>query len=246
MHELLIVIANRMEIFREGLSRGLIDANPSIRVSQVSTCHKAIEACKSNKVDILIINAAERSPSSLHTLREVIKFSASTKVLLQFEDGAWEDGVRALSQGASGVIPLSATIGEYVTAVEALTKDHAFMPKLMVRKLVEMRPMASGTNNAYGLTSREIDVAILTAHLRSTNAVSKALGISKRTVETHRSAIYRKTSISKLSEFELLVQELDPGITELKWAQSFERSSKLRPKPLERHEDCKVPLIRPI
>ena len=207
MSEIRIVVADNFEILRQGLSRGLIETDPRFSVSQAGSGEELLAKCCAEPVDVVVMTLALK-PSGLQTLRQIKRLSPNTKVLVHFDESARLNGLCALVEGAAGVLPTSATLSEYANAVSAVAAGYGLLPQEMIGELAEMRNK-SGT--AYGLTPREVDVAILSARLRSADAVSAALGISRRTVETHRSSIYRKTGLNGVSDFKALAEQLVPA-----------------------------------
>jgi DNA-binding NarL/FixJ family response regulator len=70
------------------------------------------------------------------------------------------------------------------------------------------RPPARGSGRTRGrLTGREQRVAKLVAERRSSKAIARELGISARTVDAHRTNIYRKLGINSSAELTDLVRE---------------------------------------
>jgi DNA-binding NarL/FixJ family response regulator len=100
----------------------------------------------------------------------------------------------ALRAGAHGYLLKTSTVDELVKGIRDVAGGGApLTPKLAEGVLRSMRkPGRAGSGTIEALTAREIQVLRLFATGLPTRDVARSLGISPKTVETHRVRIYEK------------------------------------------------------
>jgi DNA-binding NarL/FixJ family response regulator len=191
----------------------LIDDHPVVR--------QGIAAAIAEQADLTLVGEAETATDALARVAEAKPDVVTVDLQLPDRDGpdliialrsavpdarllvvsAYDDEYRvteALRAGAHGYILKSATVHEILAATREVAKGGTpLSPKLADGVLRAMRRTgrsARGTGLAV-LTAREIQVLRLFASGRSTREVAASLGISPKTVETHRIRIYDKLGV---------------------------------------------------
>lgn len=206
-----IVIADQIEIMRVGLAWRLEKKYPNARIYLAKDGPEVLEYLRTYPVNLLILDLSLKAPSSFELIRTVRQCWRSICILTQFADEAGRDGLRALRLGVNGAIARSAPGCAFETAAQTILCGHTFCPTNMIAEMIEMHPNQAKADNFYGLTKREIEVVRATAKLQSTRAVGEFLGISTRTVESHRHSIYRKTGCENLDDLVALANQFDPA-----------------------------------
>jgi two-component system, NarL family, response regulator NreC len=116
----------------------------------------------------------------------------------------------ALQAGATGYVLKEAADEELIAAVEAAVEGRSYLNAQLAARVATAPPRSSGPPD--GLSEREAEVLRLIA-LGHTNAeIAEQLYLSIRTVETHRSHIQQKLSLTKRSD--LVRYALDKGLVE--------------------------------
>jgi two-component system response regulator NreC len=207
-----IVVADSLEIVRTGLSRSLADLNANHVVIQAATGDQVLEECRRATVDILVLDLSIKSGSGLDTLRKVIHGWPKINVLVQYMEENQRDALQAIGLGARGIIPREARAVDFSTAVCSLAAGFAVLPHTMVRDLINLCPYKVRAGNSYGLTRREIEVLVTSVRYGSTRVVSEVLSISPRTVEAHRSAVYRKIGFKTQAEMQEFAEQFQQAV----------------------------------
>ena len=99
-----------------------------------------------------------------------------------------------LRAGAGGYLLKSASDEQIIDAVEALARHRGYYSDSVTKKLLR------GGNNRSPLTPRERQILRLIAQGRRSREIAQMLGISLRTVETHRAASMRKLHLHSVAE----------------------------------------------
>jgi DNA-binding NarL/FixJ family response regulator len=105
----------------------------------------------------------------------------------------------ALASGAQGYVLKSDPARQLLAAIEALARHARFVTPSM-SDAVAHRNAHRGARGAHALllTSREREVVRLLAHGQPNREVASALGISVKTVESHRANVMRKLELRSL------------------------------------------------
>jgi DNA-binding NarL/FixJ family response regulator len=96
--------------------------------------------------------------------------------------------------GAGGYLLKSASDEQIIEAIETLAQHRGYYSASVTAKLLR------GGNNGSDLTTRERQILRLIAEGRRSREIALMLGISIRTVETHRAAGMRKLQLHSIAE----------------------------------------------
>jgi len=180
-------------VVREGIAR-TVDVEPDVElVGEAATAAEALAGVADARPDVVIVDLHlpdRDGPDLIIALRAALP-SARLLVVSGYDD---EYRVaEALRAGAHGYLLKSSTTAEILTGVRDVAAGGTpLTPKLAEGVLRAMRKPSRGTGAIDVLTAREIQVLRLFASGRSTREVAESLGISPKTVETHRIRIYDK------------------------------------------------------
>ncbi len=106
---------------------------------------------------------------------------------------------RAIRAGARGYLMKSAPLDELSEAAQAVIAGRLYVSTRMTAKMVAQaagRPQHQpSVSEVEKLTDRELQVMLLIGQAQRTGRIAELLGVSVKTVETHRSAIKRKLGL---------------------------------------------------
>ncbi len=204
MRPVRILIADDHEVFRRG-TQALLESRPGWNVcGEAATGREAIEKTKKLKPDVVIMDISMPELNGLEAAEQILKFAPKTEVLiLTIHDS--EELVREMAKmGVRGYMLKTDTSQDLVTAIEALALHRPFYTSkaadVILQDYRRLKKEAEHSPEAIHLSTREREVVQLLSEGRSNKEVASALGISVRTVETHRSNIMRKLSLGSLSD----------------------------------------------
>jgi two-component system response regulator NreC len=202
-----IVLADDHEVVRAGL-RLLLQGEESMHVvGEAGDVPGALRLVEMRRPDVLVLDLNMPGPPSLSVIAEV-KDKCAVVVLTMQSDPAFAR--EALRAGARAYVLKEAAGAELLTAVRMAAAGGTYLnPQLGAR-------MATGPSAAAAvaddLSPREVEVLRLIA-LGHTNAeIGEHLFLSVRTVETHRSHIQRKLSLTTRAD--LVGYALERGLLE--------------------------------
>ena len=181
-------------IVREGFAKAFADAGDLEVAGEAGTAAEALAACPTVRPEVVLVdlNIPDRDGAELIAALRAAVPEAKVVVV-----SAYSDEYRvaeALRAGAHGYLLKTASARDLVEGIRtARAGGTPLSPSLADAVLRAMRkPGKQGTGTIDSLTAREVQVLRLFATGLSTREVASSLGISPKTVETHRIRIYEK------------------------------------------------------
>lgn len=200
MTPLRILVADDHAVVRRGV-RALLENQTDWQVcGEASTGREAIEQTRLLDPDIVVLDLSMPELNGLDATRRILRESPRTQVLVLTMHHSEELAHQVMQAGARGYVLKSDADRELVAAVDSLQRRRPFLtPNLG-------SPPAGGAESApvegeWGdLTPREREIVQLVAEGRSSKEVAALLGISIKTVESHRTNVMRKLRIRSVSQ----------------------------------------------
>jgi DNA-binding NarL/FixJ family response regulator len=203
MKKVRILIADDHDIVRRGM-RPLIESEWGWEVcGEAVDGLQAVAMANELKPDIVILDVGMPELNGVEVTRQIKRTLPDTEILA-FTGQESETLVHQLfSAGARGCV-LKADAGEHlIPAIKALIDHQPFLASKVSQIVFDSYlkgGMKPGQAAPDGLTPREREIVQLLAEGKSNKEVASALGISVKTVETHRAAIMRKLDLKAFSE----------------------------------------------
>jgi DNA-binding NarL/FixJ family response regulator len=204
-----VVIADDHAVVRHGL-RVLLESQPGIQVCwEASTGMEALEYVAKEKPDLLVLDLTMPEMNGLEVVSAAREESPSTDVLVLTMHFSEELAREVLRCGALGYVLKSDADNELLAAVDHVRHHQPFFTNRLAISMAQSYvrrpgdPTATGEDGAIPnspLTPREVEVVQLLAGGKSNKEVASTLGVSTRTVESHRNHIMHKMSFGSFSE----------------------------------------------
>lgn len=135
----------------------------------------------------------------LETLQEALAVNGALKIIIMSGHADIPLAVRALKAGAVDFIEKPFQAKEIIAVLNKALSSAAPAPK---RTIASTRPVSAPLSK---LTPRELEIATLLVDGLPNKLIAYELGISVRTVETHRARLLSKLDIKSLSDLVKLV-----------------------------------------
>jgi DNA-binding NarL/FixJ family response regulator len=195
-----ILIADDHSIMRRGV-RALLEDHPGWEVcGEASNGREAIEMAERLRPEICIIDVSMPELNGIETTRRLRASLPGTEVVVLTVHDSEDLAASILAAGARGYVLKADVAQDLTAAVEALARHTPFFTRRVadsvVDRLVHGKPAAQGVLGL--LTPREREIVQLIAEGQRTHRIATVLGISDKTVETHRTAILRKLHLKSV------------------------------------------------
>lgn len=204
MKKLQIVIADDHEIVRGGV-RSVLQFRSDWEVAgEAASGQELIELVERLQPNVVITDVRMPDLGGIEATRRILERWPQVKVLVLTIYDAEMVAREALEAGARGLLLKSDAAGELVAAVETVSRGGIYFTQrisdMLLRGFLHGNETGNGhKGRAAQLTVREKEMVGEFACGRTTRQVAEALGITVKTVETHRSNIMRKLNLHSVS-----------------------------------------------
>lgn len=199
-----IVIADDHELIRKGIATTLEEVPGWTVVGQAANGRQAVDLAASLRPQIVILDMTMPELNGLEATRQILANRTGERVLILTAHESEQLVREVLNAGAQGYVLKSDAGRALVTAVEALLDGRPFFTSKVARIVLDgfLRSTEGVPANDPGqaLSPREREIVQLLAEGKSNKEVARALGITVKTAETHRSNIMRKMEFASLSD----------------------------------------------
>ena len=196
-----IVLADDHKIVREGLIR-LLEGREDFRVvGEASDGEEAVQMVLDKEPDIVIMDIWMPRLSGIDATRRIDKHGCAAKVLVlsMHESRSYVEEV--LRAGAAGYIVKNSASKDLINAIDAVNNGASYLSPVITQQAVDAiaSPGDSSPSGVAMLTQRERQVLELIADGLSSKEIASMLGVSLKTIDSHRSNLMEKLDIHKVS-----------------------------------------------
>jgi two-component system response regulator NreC len=192
------VLADDHHLVRQGL-RALLETEPTLRVvGEAGDGLEAVRLVADLQPHVMILDLMMPGLGGLGAIREVTRRAPGTRVVILSMHANEAYVLDALRSGAAGYVLKEASAAELVEAVREVAAGRPYLSRSLSRRAIEAyadKARAAPADAYEALTPREREVLQLTAEGHTSAAVAARLGLSPRTVETHRANLMRKLGL---------------------------------------------------
>ena len=205
MKKLRILIADDHGLVRHG-ARAVLQSRRGWRVvGEAANGREAIEKTIELKPDVAVIDIGMPGLDGVEAARQIREAVPSTRVLVLTMHESDQMVQRALDAGALGYILKSDLTDCLVKAVKAVSEGKRFLTPKVSEIVVEGFLKSGNQHQQDGraglrITPRELEIVRLLAEGKVNKEIAALLGITVRTVETHRAKIMLKLGLRSLAE----------------------------------------------
>lgn len=191
-----VIVADDHAIVRTGI-RHVLESEPGFAVvGEAANGAEAIELARTLAPDVAVLDISMPGESGLQVAQELRRRSPATRVLILSMHDNTEYVLEAVRAGAHGYILKDTAATELRSAIHAVRRGESYFSPPIARRLTAVVRGISEEEDLLGqLTARERQVLVGVAQGRTNREIAMELGISHRTVETHRESLMRKLGI---------------------------------------------------
>ena len=190
-----IFLADDHTMFREGLA-ALVAREDRIRVvGQCGDGLKVFEQVRQLQPDVVVLDISMSGLNGLDICRQLSRRQKNVAILVLTMHAEEEFVVRALESGASGYLLKEAAAEQLAEAVHTVAAGKVYLGPGVSRSVLNKLVNGKGSDPYNQLTARERQVLQLIAEGKTNRTISEMLGLSVKTVDTHRARMMRKLDI---------------------------------------------------
>jgi len=196
-----ILLADNRVLIRAGL-RALLQTHSDFHVcAEARDGREAIDLAGQKKPDVVVINVNLPVVNGIAATRQIRRVSSRSEILIYTKENNGDLIREAINAGARGYVLKSADDEEIIEAIEALAQHRSYYSSLVPKQFLNsltMRVQSDG--GCMSLTCREQQILRLVAQGHRGKHIALILGISPKTVDTHRTAAMRKLQLQSVAE----------------------------------------------
>lgn len=199
-----VVIADDHAMFRAGL-RALLAVEDDIEVvGEAANGEEAISQTEQLAPDVVVMDILMPVMNGIEATRRVAAECPSTRVLVLSMYDDEEHVQQLLAAGAAGFVLKHATSDELVRAIrEVVAGGLPLSPSVAAKVLRDYARRVRGEQESAAsstLTAREREVLTLVAKGQTNQGIAERLGLSRKTVDVHRTNLMRKLGLHDVTE----------------------------------------------
>jgi DNA-binding NarL/FixJ family response regulator len=193
-----VLVADDHAIVRTGI-RHVLETEPGfIVVGEAASGAEALALAVDLAPDVVVLDISMPGGSGLGTAAELRRRCPETRILILSMHDNTEYVLESLRAGVHGYLLKDSAAAELGGAIRAVCQGESFFSPPVARQLGEVvrGELGSPARGAVAsLTSRERQVLVGVAGGRTNKEIAQELGISHRTVESHRESLMRKLDV---------------------------------------------------
>lgn len=202
MTVLRVLLADDHVLVRAGL-RALLATFPDIAVvAETGDGREAVELVAATGPNIVLMDIGLPGLNGIEATARIVKEHPSVKVVILSMHANEEYIRQALRAGASGYLLKDAAPVELELALRAVARGETYLSPVISKRVVEeylAQAPAGADAPAQILTARQREILQLIAEGKTTKQIAALLGVSIKTVETHRADLMERLGIHDLA-----------------------------------------------
>jgi len=198
-----IVVADDHAVVRRGV-RTLLESQRGWEVvAEATTGREAVELARVHQPDIVVMDLSLPELNGLDATTQILKEAPHTEVLVLTMHHSEQLSREVLQSGARAYVLKSDTDQSLIAAIDSLRQRKSFLSPAVAEVVLDefLRRSDVDANVAHSpLTAREREIVQLLAEGSSNKVVAARLGVSAKTIETHRANVMRKLRLRSASD----------------------------------------------
>jgi len=197
-----IMLVDDHEVVRRGMAAILEGYAGMEIVAEAGDGRTAVALALEKLPDVIVMDVGMDELNGFESTRHILKQLPKTEVLILTMHHSEQLVREVIEAGARGYVMKGDAGKQLLEAVQSLARHQPYFTSEIAARVYEesRQTPRRGRPRATGLTRREREVTQLLTEGKNNRETAERLGLSVRTVETHRAKIMRKTSTHSLPE----------------------------------------------
>ncbi|GAB3093965.1 response regulator [Lysobacter terrae] len=184
-----VLICDDHTLVRAGLRR-LVDAFDGVEVvGEASSADEVVQRAKQMLPDVILLDVSMPGRSGFEALDELRRTQPETAVVIMSMHDDSLHVREAMQRGASGFVVKEAAPAELEVAIRAAAAGRTFLSPQVFASQLQPPGMRKPQGDIDKLSRRQREILDALGAGRTTKQIAADLGLSVKTVETHRSRL---------------------------------------------------------
>lgn len=198
-----VLVVDDHPVFRRGL-KAVVESRPEFQVcAEAASLPEGVRAFRETRPHVVITDIKLSDGSGIELVKQLVAISKEARVLvLSMHDEALF-AERALRAGAAGYVNKEEPTERILAALEHVMAGRVYLSEAMSEKIISRRFRTAGHVDSPAtdsLSDRELEVFEQIGHGATTRQIAERLGLSHKTIESHREKIKAKLHLANAAE----------------------------------------------
>ncbi|MCP1417848.1 DNA-binding NarL/FixJ family response regulator [Pseudomonas laurylsulfativorans] len=195
-----LLLVDDHSLIRAGVRALVMDLPGYAVIGEASDGSQLLEMVGQLSPDIVLLDISMRQTGGLEALQQLKRERPQSKVLILSMHTDPALIMQALESGAHGYLLKDTTATELEHALDALRNNERYLSPaiahtVITQALTRNQKHQPDPADSHNLTARQLEILRLIVRGKSTREIANGLGLSVKTVETHRSQIMKRLQI---------------------------------------------------
>lgn len=215
MKSIRVFLADDHTLVRAGIRNLLVGIRGIEVVGEAGDGQEALRLVDVLRPDVVLLDVGMPGLNGLEVAARLATLDAAIRVMILSMHVSEEYVLRALRAGCAGYLLKASAVSELEVAVRAVARGETYLSPAVSRPVVDdyVRRTGGAVDPLQALTPRQREVLQLVAEGNSTKEIAHRLGLSPKTVETHRAQLMERLGVHDvpgLVRFAVRVGLVDP------------------------------------
>jgi DNA-binding NarL/FixJ family response regulator len=201
MKPIRVLLADDHTLVRAGI-RGLLEGLGDMEVvGEAGDGQEALRLAEALRPDIVLLDIGMPGLNGLEVAGRVATLDASIRVVILSMHTSEEYVLRALRAGCAGYLLKGSAVAELEIALRAVARGETYLSPAVSKRVVDDYVSRTGgaTDPLDALTPRQREILQLAAEGHSSKEIANRLGLSFKTVESHRAQLMQRLGLHDLA-----------------------------------------------
>jgi len=195
-----VLLADDHTLVRAGVRRLLEGIAGVEAVDEAQDASEALLLAQRLQPDVAFLDIAMPGRSGLDVLPELRVLAPATAVIMMSMHADLAYVRSALERGARGFVVKDSAPAELELALRAVSSGETFLSPRLSSRMMGLTGTGSARSDLDALSPRQSEILRLMAKGRGTKEIASDLGISVKTVETHRARMMEALGIRRAND----------------------------------------------
>lgn len=190
-----ILVVDDHDLVRTGICRILNDINDFKVVGEVGSGEDAVDYCRKNTPDIVLMDISMPGIGGLEATRKVIRFCEDVRVICVSMHKEHPLPSKIMKAGAYGFLTKDAPHSEMINAIYKVQSGQKYVSPEIAQQIALGQLDVSVQNPFDQLSDRELEIAMWITKGVKVTEIAKRLNLSTKTVNTYRYRMFDKLNV---------------------------------------------------
>jgi DNA-binding NarL/FixJ family response regulator len=194
-----LLLVDDHSLIRAGVRALVLDLPGYAVIGEANDGSQLLAMVEQLSPDIVLLDISMKQTGGLEALQQLKRVRPQSKVLILSMHTDPALIMQALESGAHGYLLKDTTATELAHALEALRNNERYLSPAIAHTVITQaltrNQKTPDPADSHNLTARQLEILRLIVRGKSTREIANGLGLSVKTVETHRSQIMKRLQI---------------------------------------------------